>query len=276
MTSGRPGNGAAAKPATTARIYDYLLGGTHNFPADREAADAIMGMFPQTRQAAKINRAFLGRAVRYLCRAGITQFLDIGSGIPTEGNVHEIAQEASSQARVVYVDIDPVAVAESQELLEGNDFAIAIQGDAHDPQAILNHPQVRKVLDFQQPIGVLLVALLHFINDDDEARAVVRQLLETLAPGSYLVVSHVVDEPPDIQSEEDLKRVYDIYRQQTSAMLRLRTMPEIGRFFDGLEIVEPGVVWAYDWHPAPDDPRAAPDDLARYVAAGGVGRVPVK
>ena len=130
MTLNRP-----ARPATAARIYDYFLGGTHNFPADREAAETIIAMFPSTRTAAQVNRAFLRRTVRFVGKQGVIQFLDIGSGIPTEGNVHEIAQEAEPQARVVYVDIDPVAVAESQEMLEHNEFAVAIHGDACEPRS---------------------------------------------------------------------------------------------------------------------------------------------
>lgn len=265
-----------SKPATAARIYDYFLGGTHNFPADRAAAEAILAVFPGTRIVAQANRAFLRRAVHHLCRAGVTQFLDIGSGIPTEGNVHEIAQEAEPEARVVYVDIDPVAVAESQEMLEHNAFAVAIQADARDPGSIVDHPLVRKAIDFERPVAVLMVALLHFITDDDEARALVRRLLDVLAPGSYLVISHVVGEstPGYVYPPEDVTRVNDVYRQQTAAAVRLRTRAEIEEFFTGLEMVEPGVVWLSDWLPEPDDPVPAQNDLAYYVAACGVGKKP--
>ena len=270
MTLNRP-----AKPATAARIYDYLLGGTHNFPADREAAETIIAMFPRTRMAAQVNRAFLRRTVRFLCRQGLTQFLDIGSGIPTEGNVHEIAQETEPKARVVYVDIDPVAVAESQEMLEHNEFALAIHGNAREPRSIVEHPMVRKVIDFDKPVGVLLAALLHFIGDDDEARTIVKLLLEAMPSGSYLVISHVVDETtPDYVQSEDVRRVHEVYRKQTSSMLRLRTRAEIEQYFEGLELLEPGVVWLTDWRQEPDDPIPAEDDVAYYVAAGGVGRKP--
>jgi len=264
-----------AKPATAARIYDYFLGGTHNFPADRQAAETIIAMFPATRMSAQVNRAFLRRTVRFLCRQGVSQFLDIGSGIPTEGNVHEIAQEAEPEARVVYVDIDPVAVAESQEMLEHNEFAVAIQGDARDPRSIVEHPMVRKVLDFDRPIALLMAALLHFVTDDDEARSIVRQLLELLPPGSYLVISHVIDETtPDYAQSEDVRRVHEVYRRQTSTILRLRTRAEIEEYFDGLELVEPGVVWLTDWRQEPDDPIPAAGDAAYYVGAGGVGKKP--
>lgn len=263
-----------SKPATAARIYDYLLGGTHNFPADREAADALLAMFPSSRLAAQVNRAFLRRTVRSLCRSGVTQFLDIGSGIPTEGNVHEIAQEIEPGARVVYVDIDPVAVAESQEMLEHNEFAVAINGDARDPRSIVDHPQVRKLLDFQKPVAVLLVALLHFIGDDDEARSLVRRLFETLPSGSYLVVSHAVDQAPPEDYTEERKRIYDVYRKRTATMLRLRRREEIQGFFDGLELLDPGVVWLPDWRQEPDDPIPADGDVAYHVNVGGVGRKP--
>jgi hypothetical protein len=271
MTPNRP-----AKPATAARIYDYFLGGTHNFPADREAAETIMRMFPATRMAARVNRAFLRRAVRYLRTQGVTQFLDIGSGIPTEGNVHEIAQEGCDlEVRVVYVDIDPVAVAESQEMLEHNEFAVAIHGDAHDPASIVDHPMVRKVLDFDRPVAVLMAALLHFIIDDDEAKDIVGQLLSVLPSGSYLVVSHVVDETAsDYVQSDDVRRVHEVYRKQTSTILRLRTRAEIEEYFDGLELLEPGVVWLSDWRQEPGDPIPAEDDVAYYVTAGGVGRKP--
>jgi hypothetical protein len=270
MTPNRP-----AKPATAARIYDYFLGGTHNFPADREAAETIIKMFPATRMAAQVNRAFLRRAVRFLCAQGVTQFLDVGSGIPTEGNVHEIAQDAAPETRVVYVDIDPVAVAEGQEMLERNEFAVAIQGDAREPGSIVEHPIVRKMLDFERPVAVLMAALLHFVTDDDEAKAIVRQMLGVLPSGSYLVVSHVVDETaPDYVQSEDVRRVHDVYRKRTASILRLRTRAEVEEFFEGLELIEPGVVWLSDWRQEPGDPIPADDDVAYYVTAGGVGKKP--
>ncbi len=268
------GSGPGAKPATAARIYDYLLGGTHNFPADREAANSLVRMFPHTPQAAQLNRAFLRRVVRHLSGLGVRQFLDIGSGIPTEGNVHEIAQELAPDTRVVYVDIDPVAVGESQELLQGNAFATAIQGDVRDPKAILNHAQVRRLIDFDMPVAVLMVALLHFMSDDAEANAAVRAVLDAVSPGSFLVVSHVVDETPEDDETGERARLREVYKRQTAALLRLRTMAEITQFFDGLELVEPGVVWVSDWRPEAGEDRPADDDLVRYVTVGGVGRLP--
>lgn len=284
MSMARPvggGSHAGGKPATAARMYDYYLGGIHNFPADREAADAIIAMFPRTRLAAQVNRAFLRRTVKYLCEIGVRQFLDIGSGVPTEGNVHEIAQAVDPTARVVYVDIDPVAVSESQEMLEGNEYATAVQGDARDARKILEQPQVRKHLDFDQPIAVLLVAVMHFINDDTEARDLVRQLVDGVPPGSYLVMSHLIDETKkDFEKAQDLDRVHDVYSRRTATNLRMRTRAQLAEFFEGLEMVDPGIAWVWDWRPAPDDPAADIDraeyDTATGGIAGGVGKRPAQ
>ncbi|HEY2792973.1 MAG TPA: SAM-dependent methyltransferase, partial [Micromonosporaceae bacterium] len=160
------------KAATAARIYDYFIGGTHNFPADRAAAQEAIRRAPTIPAISRANRAFLRRAVRFAAEAGIRQFLDIGSGIPTEGNVHEIAQSIAADSRVVYVDIDPVAVAESLAILEGNDRATAIRGDLRDAAAILSAPEVG-ALDFGRPVAVLLCAVLHFMPDDDEVRTAI-------------------------------------------------------------------------------------------------------
>ncbi|HEX5595359.1 MAG TPA: SAM-dependent methyltransferase, partial [Micromonosporaceae bacterium] len=232
--AGVSGDGEA-KPATAARIYDYYLGGTHNFPADREAAQAMLQVLPLGPQLAKTNRAFLRRAVRYLAESGVRQFLDVGSGIPTEGNVHEIVQQVEPEARVVYVDIDPVAVSESLELLKGNQLATAVNGDLRDPQSILSHPQVAAMLDFDRPIGLLLGAVLHFVSDDEVAYDAVGRLRAALVPGSYLLVSHATaDEAPHDQDELDV--AHDIYRRKTATPLGLRTRSQIERFFTGLDL----------------------------------------
>ena len=264
--------GTDQKPATAARIYDYHLGGTHNFPADRAAAKVIAERFPLVPAMARTNRAFLRRAVRYLTNAGIRQFLDIGSGIPTEGNVHEVAQENTPEARVVYVDIDPVAVSESLDILQGNDRATAISGDLRQPQAILDHPQVSKLLDFNQPIGLLLGAVLHFVPDDAVARAAVDRLVGALVPGSYLVVSHAASDNPHL-NQDDAKLAQDLYKRQTTSPFQLRTRPEVEQFFAGLELVEPGVVWLPEWRPAPGDPVDFGDDPSRCGGFAGVGRL---
>jgi SAM-dependent methyltransferase len=253
-------------------MYDYYLGGIHNFPADQEAAKAVIERAPLIRASVRANRAFLGRAVRYLTSIGVRQFLDVGSGIPTEGNVHEIAQAAIAEARVVYVDIDPEAVSESLELLEGNRFATAIRANAREPRAILDHPQVRKLLDFDEPIAVLLVAVLHFVEDTDEAREIVATLRDALAPGSYLVLAHsTVDE--QVVDPDMLKRTLDVYRRQTVTPLTVRTRSEVLGLFDGFDLVEPGLVWQTLWRPEPgevDEFKENPKDSGLY---GGVGRL---
>jgi hypothetical protein len=259
----------ATKPATAARIYDYLLGGTHNFPADQAAGRKMIEMFPMAPGGARSNRAFLRRAVRHVADAGVTQFLDLGSGIPTEGNVHEVAPGA----RVVYVDIDPVAVSESLDLLRGNDHATAIRADMREPRTILEHPEVRRALDFDQPIGLLLCAVLHFVPDGKLATDIVRTFLDAMPAGSYLVLSHgSVDGMPERATQlEDAK---DLYKKDTASQLFPRTQAEVARFFDGLELVEPGVVWVPEWHPAPGDPTDFADNPTQSASVGGVARVP--
>jgi SAM-dependent methyltransferase len=265
-------DGGMSKPATSARIYDYYLGGTHNFPADRDAAKAMAQRFPLTAALARNNRAFLGRAVRYLAGAGAQQFLDIGSAIPTEGNVHEVVAEVVADARVVYVDIDPVAVSEGQEILDTDDRSTAILGDLRDPQAILANPQVQGLVDFDQPVGLLLNAVLHFVPDDNQAYNAVRYLLAALAPGSHLVVSHVSIDGLDVD-RNDLQFVQNTYERQTTTPFRPRTRSQVERFFTGLDLVEPGVVWLPQWRPAPGDPTDFADNPQASSALAGVGRL---
>jgi SAM-dependent methyltransferase len=263
---------ANQQTATAARIYDYLLGGVHNFPADREVAKTVVATFPMAAAGIRANRAFLRRAVRRLTEAGLRQFLDIGSGIPTVGNVHEIAQSIASDARVVYVDKDPVAVAESLSILAGNEHATAIKGDLLEPQAFLDNPQVRALLDFDQPIVVLLVALLHFVADDAAAYAAIEQIRGALAPGSYLVLSHVTDDGQRI-NPDGLQDVEDAYRRQAATTGRLRSRAEISRYFDGFELVDPGLVWVPEWQPEPGDGSEF-DNPPQSMTLAGVARLP--
>jgi hypothetical protein len=254
--------------ATAARIYDYILGGTHNFPADRAAAAELVKAAPFAPAVARANRAFLGRAVRYLFDIGVRQFLDIGSGIPTVGNVHEIA---GGDARVVYVDIDPVAVAESLEILTGHPGATAIRGDLRQPEGIVDHPEVRRVISFDEPVALLMVTVLHFISDDAEAYAAVDRMVSELTPGSYLVVSHG-SIPPQTQISADADATEEVYRSRTATPVRGRTEAEVARFFDGFELVEPGLVWVPAWRPTPDDPQEFAADPSGCAVLGGVGR----
>jgi hypothetical protein len=261
------------RPATPARIYDYLLGGTYNFPADREVAKKFLERYPDAHAIAQANRAFLRRAVRELVDAGVRQFLDIGSGIPTEGNVHEIAQAVAPDTRVVYVDIDPVAVAESMEMLEGNDSATAIRGDLRSPDAILAHPRLRNLLDFDQPIALLLVAVLHFVSDDADAYGSIEKLTAALASGSYLVISHAAAEAFQV-SDETAKAVEEAYNRRTATATATRSRPEVARFFSGrIELVDPGVVYLVEWRPSPDDPKDFIDEPHRSGVWAAVGKI---
>ncbi|MEV4197666.1 SAM-dependent methyltransferase [Micromonospora globbae] len=251
---------------SVARMYDYYLGGSHNFAADRAAAQAMVAAVPDAPLMAQANRAFLRRAVQFLTDAGVRQFLDIGSGIPTVGNVHEIAQRGAPESRVVYVDVDPVAVAHSREILAGNDRAAVVQEDLRHPERILAHPDVRRLLDFDQPVAVMIVAVLHFISDDDRPGRILRTLREALAPGSYLVLSQASD---DGRTEEERAEAERVYRR-TDNPLWVRNRAELTAFFDGFALVEPGVVWVPEWRP--DSPESA-EDAERAVFMGGVGRL---
>jgi SAM-dependent methyltransferase len=250
---------------SVARMYDYYLGGSHNFAVDREAARRVLAAAPEIPLVAQANRACLRRAVRFLVDAGVRQFLDIGSGIPTAGNVHEIAQRLDQQSRVVYVDIDPVAVAHSRQMLAGNDRAAAIQEDLRQPDRILDNPDLRELLDFDQPIAVMLLAVLHFIPDSDDPEGLLSTLRKALVPGSYLALSHGCAEGRD----ERTAPVESVYRQVQSS-LHLRSRAAVARFFDGFELVDPGLVWGPEWRPeAPDHADHA--DRAGFVC--GVGRL---
>lgn len=250
---------------SVARSYDYLLGGSHNFAADREHAQRVIAAMPDARLQVQENRAFLYRAVRLMVDAGVRQFLDIGSGIPTVGNVHQIAQQAAPDSRVVYVDIDPIAVAHSAQILAGNDRATIIREDLRHPEAILDHPRTRELLDFDQPVGLLLVAILHAIPDQDDPAGIVARLRGRLAPGSYLAIGHgTADSRPTEMGE-----VAHLTRQTTTP-ITLRTRPEVERFFAGVDLIEPGVVWAPLWRPeSPDDVDEHPERASNLV---GVGR----
>lgn len=251
---------------TAARAYDYLLGGDHNFAADREMIRQAMVFMPDLPIQAQANRAFLHRAVSFLLDAGIRQFLDIGSGIPTRGNVHEVAQKAVPDAKVVYVDIDPVAVSHSRQLLAGNPHTAVIQEDARNASAIINHPDTRATLDLDRPIGLLMVALLHVIPDEDDPYGVVSTFRSVLAPGSYLAIGHGTRDgrPADAERLVELSR-------KTPTGLTMRDRAAVLRFFDGFELVEPGLVWTPQWRPeSPDDNLS---DSVLFTGYAGVGRL---
>ncbi|HEY4462217.1 MAG TPA: SAM-dependent methyltransferase [Streptosporangiaceae bacterium] len=259
--------GVDTSKANIARVYDYWLGGNHNFLADQDAARVMIAVEPNTRAVARANRAFLGRAVRYLAEeAGIRQFLDIGSGIPTAQNVHQVAQQAAPGSRVVYADIDPVAVAHSQLLLQDNPAAAAIQADLCEPEAILAAPETQLLIDFAQPVAVLLVAVLHFIPDEAGPWQIVATLRDALAPGSYLVLVHGTSESrPDIHDAFETA-----YTSRVAASLFLRQRPDIERFFDGFSLIDPGLVYLPEWRP--DSWQDVPEDPRKFWGLVGVGR----
>ncbi|MEV0730036.1 SAM-dependent methyltransferase [Polymorphospora sp. NPDC050346] len=250
---------------SVARMYDYYLGGSHNFAVDRAAAQAMIAAVPEAPLMAHANRAFLRRVVHHLVRSGVRQFLDIGSGIPTVGNVHEIAQQLAPDSRVVYVDVDPIAVAHSREILAGNDGTTVFQEDFRNPEKILEHPEVRRLIDFDQPVAVMLVAVLHFVPNSDDPAGLLRRIRDRLAPGSHLVLSQASDDGRTAEERSDAERVY----QSTDNQLIIRNRAELTALFDGFDLVDPGVVWVPQWRP--DSPEDAVD-AERAVFMGGVGR----
>jgi hypothetical protein len=245
--------GVDTKRANVARVYDYLLGGTHNFAADQAVGRMITAVEPNARAIGQANRAFLRRAVSFLADSGIRQFLDIGSGIPTQGNVHEVAGQVAPGSRVVYADVDPVAIAHSTALLAGKSNAIIVEGDVREPEKILADDRVSRLIDVSQPTGLLLVAVLHFITDAENPSRIVATLRDALAPGSYLVLSHgTTEDRPSVARAAE--KVYD---QAVAAPLRMRSRAELLPLFDGFELLEPGLVPMPLWRPEPGDPDAA-------------------
>ncbi|MGP4002543.1 SAM-dependent methyltransferase [Streptomyces sp. 8N706] len=252
---------------SVSRIYDYYLGGSHNFEVDREAARKAIEIMPGLPKIMQANRAFMRRAVRYAVDSGITQFLDIGSGIPTFGNVHEVAQTASPGARVVYVDNDPVAVAHSRAVLEGNAHAGIAAADLRKPRSILESPQVSQLLDLDRPVGLLLIAVLHFMVEEEDPWGAVAELRDALAPGSVLVLTHASTEGGPTSSDQG-DRVEELYRK-ASAPLIMRSRAGIERFFDGFELVDPGLAAMPNWRP--DSPPEHEDPVV-FTGFAGVGR----
>jgi S-adenosyl methyltransferase len=248
-----------------ARVYDYFLGGAHNFAADRELAETIASMTPDIGDTMRANRAFLRRAVRFLVAEGITQFLDVGSGIPTVGNVHEVAQQADPSARVVYVDIDPVAVSHSRAMLADDPRTAVVQADARDTDAILTHPDTRRLLDFDRPIALLLLGVLHFIPDSDDPAGIVARLRRPLASGSFVALVNATHEgqPAEVLQAQKLS-------SRTSTPIYLRSRAELAAEFDNLPLVEPGLVHLPLWRP--DSPLDIDDHPERFGALAGIGR----
>jgi hypothetical protein len=269
--SGQPVTGVPDAPfdvhvAHPARVYDYWLGGKDNYPADREAAEGVIAVNPAIVESVRSNRAFLARTVRYLVvEAGIRQILDVGTGLPSADNVHEVAQATAATAatKVVYIDNDPIVAAHANALLTTESGTVDfVRADLRDPAHILR--EAARTLDLSQPVALMILMTLQFISDEEKPRELVRAILDELPPGSYLVVSQPATDPSGVANRATAR-----YNQTVSTSMTRRTHEEIAAFFDGLELVEPGVVTLHDWRP--DDP-ASPRTTS--PAFGGVGRKP--
>jgi len=248
-----------------ARVYDYFLGGACNFEQDRVFAEKVLAIMPEAREASRLNRAFLRRAVRFCVTNGIDQFLDLGSGIPTAGNVHEIAQQASADTKVVYVDLEPVAVTHSELLLADNVNAGIVHADLCDVDTVLGSPITRDLIDFSRPVAVMLVSVLHFVPPEAGAQAAVARYVEMMAPGSFLAISHGTADPRSEKTGETSQ----LYKRSTTPGVN-RSRAEIEAFFAGTELVEPGLVWTPQWHP--DSPEDVGEHPEESIVLAGVGR----
>jgi S-adenosyl methyltransferase len=251
------------KPSA-ARVYDYLLGGNHNFAVDREFVAELVKVQPEAKRLAVNNRAFMRRAVMFMIDQGIRQFLDLGSGIPTVGNVHEIAQEADPTSRVVYVDFEHVAVAHSQLLLQGNENAAMVQADVTKPSMALRDEQTRRLLDFDQPIGLLAITIGHYILEDQDPYGVFADYRDALAPGSYLAITHFTDDFNEIHGDELVAQM-----AKTQNNVCYRSKAEVMRLFGDFELVEPGLVTCSSWRPERESMIETPDKDGFY---SGVAR----
>ncbi|HEX4789023.1 MAG TPA: SAM-dependent methyltransferase [Actinospica sp.] len=255
---------------SVARMYDYFLGGSHNFAADRALAEQARSVFPDAPYVVRANRAYLYRVVVELCALGVTQFLDLGSGIPTVGNVHEITREARPGSRTLYVDADPVAIAHAQAMLADEPDVRVLHADLRDPRTVLEYAAGQGGLDLTQPVAVLIVSVLPFVPDEDDPVSIVAAYRDATVPGSFLALSHGTND----YRPETVGKVEGVY-SNTSQPGVFRTRDRVLEFFAGYELLEPGLVDAVRWRPAPDA-RAQDDplggDVARYSLLGGVGR----
>jgi len=254
--------------AHPARVYDYWLGGKDNYAADREAAERVLAVTPNLRFRVRANRAFLARAVRYLAgEAGIRQFLDIGTGIPAANNTHQVAQEVAPDARIVYADNDPIVLTHARALLASGPQGATqyVHGDLRDPAPIL--AAAADTLDVSQPVALMLLGILHLITDEQDPCQIVAGLMAALAPGSYLALSHPAADIHPGQAEAQKR-----YNERVSTPQTLRSRDQVARFFDGLDLVPPGLVYVHTWRPDPGDPM--PVDATS--AHGGVARKPAE
>ncbi|BCJ64789.1 SAM-dependent methyltransferase [Polymorphospora rubra] len=249
------------------RVYDALLGGSSNFVVDRVMVERMLGAEPQARRYARANRAFLRRAVGALLDEGVDQFVDLGSGLPTVGNVHEVVHDADPQGRVVYVDVDPVTVAYGRQLLAGEERATVVQADIRDVDAILSDPATGRLIDFDRPVGILAVAVLHFIAEDPAG--ILDRFRAAVVAGSRLVVSHLTT---PAQMSREVVGVVQRYNTSTTTPLTFRSRDQVVDLFTGWELVPPGVVSVDQWRPEPTDVEESAD-LGPVPIWAGVGRL---
>ncbi|MEU5694113.1 SAM-dependent methyltransferase [Actinosynnema sp. NPDC020468] len=255
---------------SVARTYDYLLGGAHNLAVDRAMGEQMLKVLPSARDLVRLNRAFLRRAVSFLVQQGVRQFLDIGSGIPTVGNVHEIVRALDPSCRVVYVDKDPVAVAHSRMILAGDDTTAAVQADIRQPEDVLGRPEVRGLLDFDQPVAVLMLLVVHFIRHDEDAPGMLARYRDRLSPGGYFVISHAT---ADHRVHTMRKAADTLQESRSKDNLVYRSHEEVSELFTGFDLVEPGVTGFALWRPdGMGSISDRPDDNTQVWV--GVGRKP--
>ena len=261
----RAPDGADQTVPSVARIYDYLLGGKDNYAADRQAAAAFTELVPEVPRIARANRQFLARCVRFLAGAGVRQFVDLGAGLPTAPNVHQVARAIVPDARVVYVDHDPVVLAYGNALFATDDRITVVQADVRDPGTVLANPAVTRLIDFSQPVAVLLLAVLHFIGEDEEPGRIVAAYTSRLAPGSYLAISAGSSGGgTDPATDEGVR---ELYRAANTPIVG-RSAEQLRAYFAGCELVEPGVVPLAQWHPD----TLAEARTTRFHMLAGVGR----
>ncbi|MEU2424367.1 SAM-dependent methyltransferase [Streptomyces sp. NPDC007851] len=241
-----------------ARIYDYLLGGKDNYEVDRQAADRLAAVAPEVFIGVRANRAFLQRAVRHVVDSGVRQILDVGTGLPTSPNIHEVAQALAPDVRVAYVDNDPIVKAHGDALLSRSGSTSIVLADLRDPQSVVDHPEVRRVIDFGRPVALFLVAILHFVRDDEEPERIVATLRDALPAGSFLVLSHAT---ADFADRSDAQAVYN----NATATMNLRSRDRIERFFEGFDLVEPGLTQVPFWRPD-TTPPAGSEQIGFYGA----------
>lgn len=266
--AGIPADVDPARPAP-ARIYDYLLSGKNNFQADRDAAKRIMALVPEIKDCAWANRSFHQRAARWIADRGVRQFIDIGSGLPTVGNTHDVVRSVDTSCRVAYVDNDPMVRAQSAQLLAGTPGVRVILGDLRDPDQVLADPELRELIDFTEPVGLLMTAVVHFVADESDPWGLIRRYLAALAPGSYLALSHLTSDHKPPRAVHEFRRVFNRATEQ----VHFRSRPEVERLFEGLDMVSahdpeaPGrLCYVGDWEA--EDPEMADSDGSRWLYCG--------